>query len=156
MRRAFGVVSALAFLALLAACSNNGVRRQINPPGASIQQLAVQPDGTWQLTVRLQNFSNVSTTFASLTGKLLIASEDAGSFSAAPGIGIGPESADVVIANLSPALGAKLQVAAALATAQPVAYTLSGEVVTSEPKGRHDFTYTSTLTPAPGLRGVLR
>ena len=155
MSRITKTVLVIAFLALLAACSS-GPKKRINPPRASIQQLAVQADGSWQLSVRLQNFSSVSTAFSSVDAKLVIGGQDAGRVVLQPGISIGPESADVVVARLSPTLGAKLVVASAIAASQSAAYSLSGTIVTSEPKGNYPFNYDSTLNPAPGLNGVMR
>lgn len=155
MSRITKTVLVIAFLALLAACSS-GPKKRINPPRASIQQLAVQADGSWQLSVRLQNFSSVSTAFSSVDAKLVIGGQDAGRVVLQPGISIGPESADVVVARLTPSLGAKLVVASAIASSQSTAYSLSGTIVTSKPKGNYPFNYDSTLNPAPGLNGVMR
>ena len=155
MSRILKTVLAIAFLALTAGCSH-APKKRINPPRASIQQLAVQADGSWQLSVRLQNFSSVSTAFSSVSAKLVIGGQDAGSISLQPGIGIGPESADVVVAKLIPNLGAKLVVASAIASGQSSAYSLSGTIVTTKPKGSYPFNYDSTLNPAPGLNGVMR
>ena len=155
MSRITKTVLVIAFLALLAACSS-GPKKRINPPRASIQQLAVQADGSWQLSVRLQNFSSVSTAFSSVDAKLVIGGQDAGRVVLQPGISIGPESADVVVARLTPSLGAKLVVASAIASSQSTAYSLSGTIVTSKPKGEYSFNYDSTLNPAPGLNGVMR
>lgn len=155
MRTSLGTVSAIAFLALLAGCAS-GPKKVINPPKASIQELAVQPDGRWKLSLRLQNFSSVSTRFAAVDAKLYVAGEDAGQVQASPDISIGPESADVVEAMLSPAVGAKVAVASALASRRGVTYTLTGTIRATEPKGSWTFTYDSTLDPAPGLPGVMR
>ena len=155
MSRIMKTVLVISFLALLAACST-GPKKRINPPRASIQQLAVQADGSWQLSVRLQNFSSVSTAFSSVDAKLVIGGQDAGRVTLRPGISVGPESADVVVAMLRPTLGAKLVVASAIASSQSTAYSLSGTITTSDPKGNYPFNYDSTLTPAPGLNGVMR
>lgn len=155
MSRIMKTVLVISFFALLAACAS-GPKKRINPPRASIQQLAVQADGSWQLSVRLQNFSSVSTTFSSVDAKLVIGGQDAGRVILQPGISIGPESADVALARLSPSLGAKLVVASAIASSQSTAYSLSGTIVTSKPKGEYSFNYDSTLNPAPGLNGVMR
>ena len=155
MRRHARTVFAIAFLALLGGCAS-GPKKVINPPKASIQELAVQPDGRWRLTVRLQNFSSVSTTFATLDAKLYVGGQDAGQLQATPAMAIGPESADVVTATLAPALGAKVAVASALASKRSVTYTLTGTIKTSEPKGSWTFTHDSNLDPAPGLPGVMR
>ena len=155
MRTHRGTVSAIAFLALLSACAS-GPKKVINPPKASIQELALQPDGRWKLTLRLQNFSSVSTRYAAVDAKLYVAGEDAGQVRAATDISIGPESADVVEAVITPALGAKVAVASALASRRAVTYTLTGSVRATEPKGSWTFTYDSNLDPAPGLPGVMR
>lgn len=148
-------VLSIAFLALLVSCST-GPRKRVNPPKASIQQLAVQPDGRWKLSLRLQNFSNVGTAFATIDAKLTIGGQDAGRVVVNPGITVGPESADVVEATLTPNLGGKLVVASALAAGQSTTYTLSGNISTSKPKGEYQFSYDSRLDPAPGLNGVMR
>ena len=155
MRPALTIVFAIAFSAALASCSSVP-DKQINPPRASIQQLAAYPDGHWQLTIRLQNFSNVSTAFQSVKAKLVIAGQDAGTIVLTPGISVGPEAADVSVATLAPSLGAKLAVASALSSGQGAPYILSGRIETSDPKGSYDFTFESTLNPAPGLDGVMR
>ena len=145
----------LAVLVLLAGCSR-GPTRQINPPRASIQQLQVQADGQWLLTMRLQNFSNVSTRFASVNAQLVVGGQDAGAVVLSPTLTVGPESADVLTATLRPATGAKLVIASALAAGQPVRYALHGKIATAEPSGSYDFSFDSTLNPAPGLTGVMR
>ena len=155
MRVILKTVLAIAFLALLAACSS-GPPKRVNPPKASIQQLAVQPDGRWKITLRLQNYSNVSTEFASIDATLHIGGQDAGRIFVEPGIAVGPESADVVEATITPTLGAKLVVASAIAARQSSTYTLTGSIRTSKPKGNYNFTHDSQLDPAPGLNGVMR
>jgi hypothetical protein len=149
-------VVAVALLGLLVACSGRGPKKVVNPPRASIQQLQVQADGQWQLSLRLQNFSNVPTAFATVESGLRIGGQDAGRFSVAPGLTIGPESADVVLVVIRPSLEGKLAVASALAAGQSARYALEGRIVTTEPKGDYPFTYESSLSPAPGLPGVMR
>lgn len=155
MRQVFRVVFALALLALVAGCGA-GPRKRINPPGASIQELAVQPSGQWKLTLRVQNFSSVPITFDKLEAKLVVAGEDAGRIALSPALTIGPEAADVVTATLAPAVGAKIAVASALASRQSVRYTFTGTIDSHEPSRRDDFKFESALSPAPGLTGVLR
>jgi hypothetical protein len=149
------IVFSIAVSAALAGCSS-GPTKQINPPRASIQQLDVQTDGRWLVTVRLQNFSSVSTSFDSVSARLLIFNQDAGAIAFSPAISVGPESADAVTTTISPELGAKLLVASALTRGQAVRYVLSGTIVTGEPSGSYDFTFESTLNPAPGLNGIMR
>jgi len=156
MRLAPRILFVIALAASIAGCSSDGVRKQINPPRASIQQLTVQPDGRWALSVRLQNFSNVPTSFESINATLLVGNQEAGSLILNPAITVGPLSADVVSTTITPSLGAKLVVASALASSQSTRYSVTGKIVTGEPKGNYDFTFDSTLNPAPGLPGVMR
>ncbi|MEO8161638.1 MAG: hypothetical protein ABI588_09480 [Arenimonas sp.] len=141
----------------LAACGGSGrEKKQINPPRASIQQLTVQPNGQWRLIVRLQNFSNRPADFSSTTASLKFGGQDAGSFTVAAGMSIGPQSADTVETTITPALGGKLAVASALAASQSVRYEIRGQIGTSQRDAPYEFSYESSLNPAPGLPGVLR
>ena len=146
------VVAAFA----LAGCAGGGGKRQINPPRASVQELAVQADGQWRLSVRLQNFSSVPTEFADVNAELEIGGQPAGTLRLQPALTVGPESADVAVVTFAPQAGAKTAVAAALASGRSVRYRVSGQIVTREPKGSYRFEYDSALSPVPGLAGVLR
>lgn len=147
---------ALAFTTLATSCTGSGPRKQINPPRASIQELAVQANGQWLLTVRVQNFSNVPTAFASINAILLVAGQEAGTLALPFVQSVGPESADVVTTTINPTLAAKSSVASALATGQSVNYQLSGKIIRKDPSGTDTFSYESVLHAAPGLNGVMR
>ena len=152
-------IAALAFCALafvLPGCGGERVKKQINPPRASVQQLTVLPNGQWRLVLRLQNFSNVPSNFSSVSGNLKFAGHPAGGFNATPNISIGPESADTVEAMVTPSLEAKLAVASALSSSQSVRYEIEGRIGTDQRNAPYDFTYESSLNPAPGLPGVMR
>ena len=153
--RLFACLALVATLAL-AACTGGGGKRQINPPRASVQELAVQDDGQWRISVRLQNFSSVPTGFAEVDADLEIGGQPAGKLRLSPGLTIGPESADVAVVTIAPQAGAKTAVAAALASGRSVRYRVSGQIDTREPKGSYRFEYDSALSPVPGLAGVLR
>jgi hypothetical protein len=152
-------IARLILLSLLLTCLSgcaHGPKQRINPPVASLQELTVQADGHWQLQLRLQNYSTVPTTFASIHARLVVGGQDAGEISVTPNITIGPDSADAVPVSLVPTLAAKTVVAAALASGQPASYSLQGEISSSTPKREDKFQFDSSLNPAPGLRGVLR
>ncbi|KFN44949.1 LEA type 2 family protein [Arenimonas oryziterrae] len=155
MRLVSRLCFALVLVTLLAGCFG-GVRKQINPPRASIQELAAQANGQWRITIRLQNFSNIPTNFDTVTARLNIAGQDAGAIVFSPALNIGPESADVFTTTIAPPLAAKATVASALASRQAVRYTLSGKIATHDPRREDSFSYESVLNPAPGLNGVLR
>jgi hypothetical protein len=154
--RLFRVYSLLALVALLAGCATGGERRQINPPRASLQELAVQADGQWRLSVRLQNFSNVATTFAAIDATLDVGGQPVGPVRAQPALVVGPNSAEVVSVVLAPPAAAKTTVAASLAAGRSVRYRIAGKIRTRDPDGNHTFEYDSSLNPVPGLDGVLR
>ncbi len=85
--------------------------------------------------------------------------QDAGTLEATPQFSIGPESPDVYQATLQPTSAARMLVADALATRRSLAYTLEGSVQASPEDARSrsfEVKARSTLTPIPGLDGVLR
>jgi hypothetical protein len=157
MPRTTRLLACLALFAAFAlvACAG-GPKRRINPPRASVQELVVQADGQWKLSMRLQNFSSVPTEFADVTAELDIGGQPAGTVRLQPALTVGPESADVSVVTFAPQAGAKTAVAAAFASGRSVRYRISGEIVTREPKGTYHFEYDSALSPVPGLAGVLR
>jgi hypothetical protein len=156
LARLLSVAFLVSALVLLAACAERGVRREINPPRASVQELAVQPDGQWRLSVRLQNFSNVATTFVDVDAALDLGGQSAGQVRAQPALVVGPNSAEVVTVVLAPSAAAKTAVASSLAGGRAVRYRLAGRIRTQDPDGNHAFEYDSSLNPVPGLDGVLR
>lgn len=137
---------ALTLSATLAACAS-GPRTRINPPTASIQQLELRDDGSWQLTLRVQNYSNVTTTVASIDATLRLDGRDAGRLQLAPELDISAERADV--ARTAMAANGELPKAA-------FAYTLEGTITTSEPRGSYPFSHSSRLSPVPGTPGTYR
>lgn len=145
----------LAVAALLVACGGRE-RKRINPPTASLQELVAQPNGQWQLKLRLQNFSSIPITFDNVDGKLTIGGQMAGSFSSAPAMNIGPETSDIVVLTIKPSLEAKTTVATALAVGQSLPYLIEGRIRSHEPNRDDPFKFESALSPAPGLPGVMR
>lgn len=133
----------IALLALLSACSTGPVKR-ISPPTASVQELSMAADGQWQLSLRLQNFSNVPMTFDRLDAVLTINGEEAGRVESALDLDIPGGNADIFRASLMPrqALGA---------LSGQIAYELKGHIRSSDPKGNYPFERSSHLMPAPGL-----
>lgn len=150
------LLTLLGLVVAIAGCAGDGVRREINPPRASLQELAVQADGQWRLSVRLQNFSNVATTFVDVDAALDVGGHAAGTVRAQPALVVGPNSAEIVTIVIAPTAAAKTAVASSLAASRGVRYRLAGRIQTRDPNGRHPFEYDSTLDPVPGLDGVLR
>lgn len=144
--------------ALLASCGDGMVRR-VSDPAASLQQLTVNMDGSWKVELRLQNYSSIPMRYDNVRLDLGMGGEAAGTLQLAPGISIGPETADVVSVALRPSSAARMAVADALAGRRSLEYTLKGSIAaTPEDKKQRSFDIDTRnmLSPAPGLDGVLR
>lgn len=152
-------IAALITAAALTACSTGPVRR-ISEPAASIQQLQVDAQGQWSIDLRLQNYSSVAMRFDTIALDLTANGEPAGSLQATTPVTVSQESADVVSLALAPSAGARLAVADALAAGRGLSYRLQGEVFAApDDRGRarsYAITRDGTLSPVPGLPGVLR
>ena len=144
LRRSFVL---LALAATLAACGSGPVKR-IHPSTASIQQLAVQPDGSWKVTLRIQNFSTVPMTYSTVSAKLSINGNEVGELRAAPDMDIIANSGDVIETTLRPSTP--------LAAGSDFEYHLKGTIATSEPKASFPFERTSHLSPVPGVPNTYR
>lgn len=143
---------------LLAACGSSPVRR-ISEPAASIQQLTVRVDGLWDVQLRLDNFSSVPMRFTATDIRIGFDNGAAGSVQTQPQLSIGPESADVVTATITPTPDGRARMATALADGRSLGYTLGGHVDAGPENGKprtYKIERNSALTPVPGLPGVLR
>lgn len=150
---------AAIMVSLLAGCSSGGPVRRVSEPAAILQQLTVRADGRWDVEVRLQNFSSVPMRFTGANLAIAFDNGAAASLQAQPQISIGPESADVFSATLTPLPAGRARIATALADVRGLNYTLSGSLDATPEDGRsrnYKIERTSALTPVPGLPGVLR
>lgn len=156
LRKAAFFLIPLAVLALLAACSS-GPRKRVFAPTASVQELIVQPDGQWQVRLRIQSFSNVPHTVSSVSAQLRIDGVNAATLQLTPAVAIGPQSAEVEDLLVMPAPEAAARISAALESGRRVDYALSGTLTSTDPdRRRDDFTFDGQLWPVPGLPGTLR
>lgn len=148
-----------AAVLLLASCGGGGMVRRVSEPAASIQQLTVRADGSWEVALRINNFSSIPMRFDAVSLRMSLGSEQAGTLAGGAGISIGPESADVVTLVHSPTPSARIVMADALAAQRGVGYVLKGTLnaTPEDEKPRvFDIDRTSTLSPVPGLPGVMR
>ncbi|RYI03332.1 MAG: hypothetical protein EON48_15935 [Acetobacteraceae bacterium] len=146
------------FASLLAACGGGPVKR-VSAPAAGLQQLTVRADGSWDVQVRLDNFSSVPMTFARANIDISFDNGAAAKLKAEPGMSIGPESADVFTATVTPLPEGRARLAGALADGRSIDYTLTGTVDASAEGGgskSYKLKRNSSLSPVPGLPGVLR
>lgn len=151
-------ILALVGLAWLAGCSSGPVRR-VSEPAASIQQLTVNANGSWSIDLRLQNYSSIPMKFDSARIDLVVDGQAAGTVSATPALSVGPESADVVSVPFQPDSAARMVLADVLASRRSLPYSLKGTLSATPEEGKtREFKVDgqSTLSPVPGLDGVLR
>jgi hypothetical protein len=137
----------LVLASLLAACGGGPVRK-IHPSTASIQQLSVQPDGTWRITLRIQNYSTFSMHYSALDAQLNVAGSDAGALRVAPDIDIVGNNGDVI--------ETMFKTSVKLPTSGDFAYQLKGTITTSEPQESFKFDVSSRLSPVPGVPNTWR
>lgn len=143
----------------IAGCGSGGPVRRVSEPAASIQQLTVLANGRWDVQLRLNNFSSVPMRFAATNIQIAFDNGAAGTVLAQPQISIGPESADVVSATLTPTGDGRARIATALADGRSLNYTLGGTLEAGPADGKsrtYKIERNSSLTPVPGLAGVLR
>ena len=155
MRKPSLAALVLVFVALLAACAG-GPPKRVYPPQASVQELRVQDDGSWRLSLRIRNFSTVPMRFSRLQASFTVGGHEATRFDFDPGVAVGPGSAELVEQVFTPGPGARDAVQQAMANRRSVAYLLSGRLASSDPGTDDDIEYPSRLDPVPGLDGVLR
>ena len=144
---------------LLAACGSGGPVRRVSEPAAIIQQLSVRADGRWDVQMRLNNFSSMAMRFSDAKLDIAFDGTAAARIEANPGIEVGPESADVFTATLTPLPEGRARMATALADRRGVAYSLTGTLQAAPLDGsarEYRIKRDSALSPVPGLPGVLR
>lgn len=157
MRRALCWLSILFVCLLLIACSGAGPKKRVFPPSMSVQQLELQPDGRWLVSLRLQNFSNVPMRFDAVDATFWVGQTEVGRIALTPAIDVPGNSVEVLPTTLTPPAAAVNAVDAVLQSRAGIRYRLEGSIRSSEPQRRSDdFTFESSLTAVPGLTGVLR
>lgn len=154
-----GRLALIAMLAALAACGGDGMVRRVSEPAASIQQITVRANGSWAVDLRIENFSTVPTRFDAVSLMINMGGQAAGTLQGNPAITVGPESAEVVTLTHTPSSGARIVLADALSASRGVNYSFKGTLSATPDKGSmrsYNIERSSSLSPAPGLPGVLR
>lgn len=156
LRRRLLLLVALAPLALVA-CGGGGVKQRVFAPTLSVQELRMADDGSWAVSFRLQNFSNVSMRMDTVEARFDLGGQEAARISLSPSLDVPANSAELLKAEVAPSPAAAAALQQALASGTSVRYRLEGRIRSSQPRSRDDgFEFSSLLTPAPGLAGVLR
>jgi hypothetical protein len=137
-------------------------RKSVFPPTLSIQQLVLTPDGTWRLTVRIQNNSYGGMDFTELDGRLAMADSVPVRVHGRFDRDIPAFAGDVVQIDVlpTPAMSRALAASEAKGSAGALPYTLSGSVRAKpeQEKAPRDFDFSGKdwLSPAPGIAHTWR
>lgn len=165
MKRLLHGLALVLLAALLTACGPT--RQSVFPPTVTIQQMRVQPDGAWRLTVRFQNNSYTGMTYQSIEGQLQVAQgipvRVHGSFD----LDVPSFAGDVVQVEVLPTsdMSAALKAVAGKGSAGSLPYALSGTVHCApnledhpDNKNPRDFPISSNsfLSPVPGVPNTYR
>ena len=160
MRRLLRAFLLTALSAGLVACGPP--KKSVFPPTLTIQQLVTQPDGQWQLTVRIQNNSYGEMDFKSLDGELQLAALLPIRLHARFERDIPALTGDVIRLDVLPttAMTQALQAIAGKGSAGSVGYRLSGSTSARPEQEKQprsfDFSGNDWLSPVPGLANTYR
>jgi len=138
----------------IAACG--GPVKRIFPPQLSLQEIVLQADGQVGVKFRIQNFSTVQTSYSRISGNLTLGNTETIALDFNPGVSVGPGSNEIVQKSLPLSAATRSAITAAIQNRSRIGYKLSGEITSSEPRGRYDIKYESALNAVPGLNGTLR
>ena len=139
---------------LVTACG--GPVKRVFPPQVSLQEIMLQADGQLSVKFRIQNYSTVPTSYSRINGSLKFGDIEATALNFNPDVNVGPGSNEIVQQNFRLNASAKNAISAAIKNRSRLAYKLSGEINSSEPRGTYEIKYESALNPVPGLTGTLR
>jgi hypothetical protein len=137
-------------------------KKSVFPPTVTIQQLKVQANGQWRLTVRIQNNSYGEMDFKSLDGQLQIAELLPIRLHSTFVLDIPALAGDVIQLDVLPtgAMTQALQAIADKGSAGSVAYRISGSTSAKpeQEKQKRDFDFSGNqwLSPVPGIPDTYR
>ena len=160
MKRLFRLIALGALVTGLAACGPP--KKSVFPPTVSVQQLLVQPNGQWQLTVRIQNNSYGSMDFHSLDGQLTVGESIPIRLHASFDLDIPAFAGDVTQIHVLPTaeMSAAIKVLAAKGSSGSLAYSLNGHASAKpeQEKDVRDFSFHGSdwLSPVPGIANTYR
>lgn len=165
MKRLLHGLALLLSAIVLTACGPQ--RQSVFPPTITIQQMHVQPDGAWQLTLRIQNNSYTGMEYQSIEGTLQVAQGIPVRVHKTFDLAIPSFAGDVVQTDVlpTPAMSQALQAAAAKGSSGSMPYVLNGIVHCTpnledhpDNKNPRDFPFTSNsfISPVPGVPDTYR
>ncbi len=149
------VLLALLGLATLAGCAGGGPPKRVFPPDARVQELRLSPGGA-TLLLRVESFSTVPSTLEAVALTLRLGDGVDLPLSATPGIAVLPQAAEVIELRIALPDSERQRVSDAIAQRRALRYRLSGTLRVDPPGRDQPIDYSSALSPAPGLDGVMR
>lgn len=165
MKRLLHGLALLTLTALLAACGPQ--KQSVFPPTVTVQQMKLAADGTWNLTLRVQNNGYAGMQYNSLEGNLQIGEQEPARVHSSFNLPVPALSGDVLQVQLlpTPAMSQALAAVAAKGSSGSLPYTLRG-VIHGTPdlddhpdnKNPRDFpiTHNDYLSPVPGITNTYR
>ncbi len=144
----------LCLLLSMVACG--GPVKRIFPPQVSLQEIVLQADGQVSVKFRIQNYSTIPSKYSKVTGSLKFGDIEATALDFNPDISVGPGSNEIIVQRLRFSAAALDGLNAAIKNRSRLGYKLTGEITSSEPRGRYDINYESALNAVPGLSGTMR
>ena len=148
-------VTLLALIALTLAGCASGPEKRVFPPEARVQEIRMQDDRA-SVLLRVQSFSTVPSEVQSYALTLEFGGALAARLEGSASTTVLPQAAETLPIDVSLAPAAIERAKAALANGTALRYRLHG-TITVEPNGRaYPIDYSSALSRAPGLDGVLR
>jgi len=150
----FRVVLLALFALIFGGCAS-GPERRVFPPEARVQEVRLKDDGA-HLQLRIQSFSTVPSEVQAYALTLEFAGSTATRLEGSAATTVLPQAAEVLAIDTRLEPEALERARAALAQGTALRYRLHG-TVTVKPTGRaYPIDYSSALSRAPGLDGVLR
>ena len=160
LRRLYRLIPLLMLSLGLVACGPP--RKSVFPPTVSIQEMTVQPDGQWQLSVRIQNNSYAGMNFRSIDGELKVAELVPVRLHAKFDLDIPAFAGDVTRISVlpTPQMSQALAAAAAKGSGGSVPYDVVGRA-SAKPEQEdqpRDFEFHGNdwLSPVPGIPNTWR
>ena len=139
---------------LLAACASGPVKR-VFPPEARVQEIRLQGDRA-NVLLRVQSFSTVPSEVEAYALTLEFGGVAAARLEGETATTVLPQAAEILAIETTLDAASLDRAKAALANGTALRYRLHG-TITVEPNGRaYPIDYSSALSRAPGLDGVLR
>lgn len=137
-------------------------RKSVFPPAVSIQQMTVQPGGSWQLRLRIQNNSYGEMDFSAIEGTLQIADQVPVRLHGRFERDIPALAGDVVQLTVlpTPAMSQALAATAAKGSGGSLGYRIRGTATATPEQEKQprnfDFNGSDWLSPVPGIPGTFR